>query len=83
MTIVSLAVRVSMNVRLAQSLKVINIPLIRICVQNAARVQMFVLLKQSIRDNVSVNFVKMKRGCVKGGASFFIALLSPHGENKD
>ncbi len=83
MTIVSLAVRVSMNVRLAQSLKVINIPLIRICVQNAARVQMFVLLKQSIRDNVSVNFVKMKRGCVKVGASFFIVLLLPHGENKD
>ena len=50
-TIVSLAVLVSMNVRLEQSLKVINILSTRKCVQNVEHALMYVLLKQSIRDN--------------------------------
>jgi len=45
-TIVSLAVLVSMNVQLAQSLKVISILSTQICVQNVALVQMHVHQKQ-------------------------------------
>ena len=46
MTIVSLAVLVSMNVQLAQSLKVISILSTQMLVQNVAHVLMHVRLKQ-------------------------------------
>ena len=49
--VISDAVLVSMNAQLAQSLKVISILSTRICVQNVEHAQMYVLLKQSTRDN--------------------------------
>ena len=51
MTIVSLAVLVSMNAQLAQFLKVISIQLIQMLVQNVEHVLMHVLLKQSAWAN--------------------------------
>ena len=45
------SILVSMNARLAQFLKVTNILSTRICVQNAVLAQMYVLLKQSTKDN--------------------------------
>ena len=51
MTIVSLAVLVSMNARLEQSQKVINIQSIRTLAQNVELVLTFVLLKQFTWDN--------------------------------
>ncbi len=51
MTIVSLAVLVSMNAQLAQSLKVISIQSIQKLVQNVVLVLMFVLLKLFTWDN--------------------------------
>jgi len=50
-TIVSLAVLVSMNARLEQSQKVINIQSIRTLAQNVELVLTFVLLKQFTWDN--------------------------------
>ena len=60
MTIVSLAVLVSMNARLAQSLKVTNILSTRICVQNAVLAQMYVLLKQFTQLNNTIPQNKIK-----------------------
>lgn len=51
MTIVSLAVLVSMNAQLAQSLKVISIQSIQKLVQNVVLALMFVLLKLFTWDN--------------------------------
>ncbi len=51
MTIVSLAVLVSMNAQLAQSLKVISIQSILKLVQNVVLALMFVLLKLFTWDN--------------------------------
>ena len=51
MTIVSLAVLVSMSVLLALFLKVISIQLIQMLAQSVVLVQMFVHLKQFIQNN--------------------------------
>ena len=70
MTIVSLAVLVSMNVQLAQSLKVISILSTQTLVQNVALVQMHVRLKQLAWANTIRK--SMTNGCPsQRGAVFF------------
>ena len=70
MTIVSLAVLVSMNVQLAQSLKVISILSTQMLVQNVALVLMHVRLKQLAWANTILE--KYDSGCPsqKGGRFF-------------
>ena len=60
MTIVSLAVLVSMSAQLALSLKVISIQLIQTLAQSVVLVQMFVHLKQFIQNN-AIKEKEMKR----------------------
>ena len=60
MTIVSLAVLVSMNVQLAQSLKVISIQLIQTLAQSVVLVQMFVHLKLFIQNKYNQRNEKEK-----------------------
>ena len=60
MTIVSLAVLVSMSVLLALFLKVISIQLIQMLAQSVVLVQMFVHLKQFIQNN-AIKEKEMKR----------------------
>ena len=60
MTIVSLAVLVSMSVLLALFLKVISIQLIQMLAQSVVLVQMFVHLKQFIQNN-AIKKEEMKR----------------------
>ena len=71
MTIVSLAVLVSMNVQLAQSLKVISILSTQMLVQNVALVLMHVRLKQLAWANN--NQEKYDNGCPSNeGRPFFV-----------
>ena len=64
MTIVSHAVLVSMNARLAQFLKVTNIPSIRMLVQNVVLALMFALLKLFTWDNPSNRlYDKLTQSC--------------------
>ena len=60
MTIVSLAVLVSMSAQLALSLKVISIQLIQTLALSVVLVQMFVHLKQFIQNN-TIKGMKKKR----------------------
>ena len=60
MTIVSLAVLVSMNAQLAQFLKVISIQLIQTLAQSVVLVQMFVHLKLFIQNKYNQRNEKEK-----------------------
>ena len=73
MTIVSLAVLVSMNARLEQSQKVINIQSIRTLAQNVELVLTFVLLKQFTWDNRIVCMTHNK-GILLGEFPYFFVL---------
>ncbi len=73
MTIVSLAVLVSMNARLEQSQKVINIQSIRTLAQNVELVLTFVLLKQFTWDNRIVCMTHNK-GILFGEFPYFFVL---------
>ena len=73
MTIVSLAVLVSMNARLEQSQKVINIQPIRTLAQNVELVLTFVLLKQFTWDNRIVCMTHNK-GILLGEFPYFFVL---------
>ena len=72
MTIVSLAVLVSMNVQLAQSLKVISILSTQMLVQNVALVLMHVRLKQLSWANTILE--SMTNGCPSQKGSRFFRL---------
>jgi hypothetical protein len=72
-TIVSLAVLVSMNARLEQSQKVINIQSIRTLAQNVELVLTFVLLKQFTWDNRIVCMTHNK-GILRGEFPYFFVL---------
>ena len=62
MTIVSLAVLVSMSVLLALFLKVISIQLIQTLAQSVVLVQMFVLLKLFIQNKYNQGMKKKRLG---------------------
>ena len=71
MTIVSLAVLVSMSVLLALFLKVISIQLIQMLAQSVVLVQMFVHLKQFIQNNAIKKEMKRLGIC----RAFFIYMI--------